>query len=131
MKRSNQNRYLTRRKLFRAIFGVFSLSGILFAFQACYGTPQDFGMDVLISGKVISALDKTPLSGIKVSLQESGQYTSTDDDGTYSVYCERLPAYQLKFSDIDGAKNGSYQGCDTTVQSTGETDSLVINIELK
>lgn len=131
MKNSNQSRYLNRRKLFRTIFGVFSLSGIMFAFQACYGTPPDFGQDVLIKGKVTSAVNKAAVSGIKVLINQSGQYTQSAADGTFSIYCERMPEYNLTFSDTDGAQNGQHQMCDTTVQLADQAENLTVNIELK
>jgi hypothetical protein len=131
MESIDQNRYLRKRKLFRTIFGVFSLSGIMFAFQACYGSPQDFGMDVMIRGKVTSAVNKTSVSGIKVLVNPSGQYTLSALDGTYSIYCERLPEYKLTFSDMDGAKNGQYQVCDTIVQLVDQADNLTVNVELR
>jgi len=130
MKTANQNRYLRRRKLFRTIFGVFSLSGILFAFQACYGTPQDFGLDVLISGKVTSAASKASVSGIKVMVNESGQHTVTADDGTFYIHCEQMPEYSLTFTDIDGDRNGLFRQRDTTMQLAGEAETLTVNIEL-
>jgi hypothetical protein len=131
MKNSNQNWYLNKRKVFRTIFGVFSLSGIMFAFQACYGTPQDFGQDVLISGTVRSAATKASVSGIRVQVNQSGQYTLSAADGTYSVYCERLAEYNLTFIDTDGALNGQYQVCDTTVQLAEKIESITLNVELK
>jgi len=131
MKTSSQNRYLRRRKLFRTIFGVFSLSGIMFAFQACYGTPQDFGQDVLIRGNVTSAASKAAVPGIKVLVSQSGQYAKTGFDGSFSMYCERMQEYTLAFSDIDGNLNGKYQASDTIVKLTGNSDSMTVNIELK
>ena len=130
MKNPNQNRLLKRRKLFRTIFGVFSLSGIMFAFQACYGTPQDFGQDILIKGSVTSA-SNMPISGIKVLISQSGQYTTSATDGTFSMYCERMSEYKLSFSDIDGTKNGQFQACDTTVQLADLADKLTVNVILK
>jgi len=131
MKPTNQNRYLRSRKLFRTIFGVFSLSGIMFAFQACYGTPQDFGQDVLIKGTVSSAAGKTAVPGIKVLISQSGQYTVSASDGTFSMYSERMSEYNLIFSDTDGSQNGQYQVCDTLVQLPEQTDNLTVNVALK
>ena len=131
MKTTNNSRYTRRRKLFRTIFGVFSLSGIMFAFQACYGTPQDFGQDILIKGSVSSASKKAPISGIKVLISQSGQYTQSAADGTFSIYCERMSEYKLTFSDIDGAQNGQYQARDTTVQLADLVVELTVNVELK
>jgi hypothetical protein len=120
-----------KRKVFRAIFGIFSLSGILFAFQACYGTPQDFGQDILITGKVTSATTKTPITGIKVLINESGQYSTTASDGTFSMYCERMAEYKIVFSDIDGDQNGRIVARDTIVKRPDMSESLTVNIELK
>ena len=130
MKTANQNRYLRRRKLFRTLFGVFSLSGIMFAFQACYGTPQDFGQDILISGKVTSATSKAAIPGIKVEVYQSGQYVESGIDGSYSMYFERMNEYKIIFSDRDGALNGRYQARDTIVKLSDELDILIVNIEL-
>ena len=131
MKNTNKNWLLNKRKLFRTVFGVFSLTGILFAFQACYGTPQDFGQDVLIEGKVTSSASKSAIPGIKVLVSESGQYTQSALDGTFSIWCERMPSYNLIFSDIDGALNGVYQVNSTLVQLNEEADNLTVNVELQ
>ena len=127
----NRRFLLNKRKLFRAVFGVFSLSGIMFVFQACYGTPQDFGMDVTIKGKVISAVTKAPIPGIKVQVNPAGQYVQSNQDGDFSIYCERVPEYNLVISDMDGTQNGKYAACDTTVQLTDQAESLTVNIEMK
>ena len=131
MKNPNHNRYLKRRKLFRTVFGIFSLSGIMFAFQACYGTPQDFGLDILIRGKVISAISKNAIPGIKVVINHSGQYSNTADDGTFNIYCESQQEYNVIFSDADGSQNGVYQPCDTTVLRSEQAEEIILNIELK
>ena len=131
MKNTDLIRFQRRRKLIRTVFGVFSLSGILFAFQACYGTPQDFGMDVHIEGKISSSAGKSGLPGIKVVISESGQYTQSSADGTFSMYCERMPSYKLLVSDVDGTLNGSYQGLDTTLLLPDNSDNLIVNIELQ
>lgn len=114
----------------RTVFGVFSLSGILFAFQACYGTPQDFGQDILITGKVTSAASKAAIPGIKVQVDQSGQYVESGIDGSYSMYLERMDDYKIIFSDRDGAVNGQYQARDTIVKLSDELDALIVNIEL-
>ena len=131
METSIHSRFLRRRKLFRTIFGVFSLSGIMFAFQACYGTPQDSGLDVLIKGTVSSAAGKIPVPGIRVGVSQIGQYTQSAADGTYSMYCEKLSQYRLTFSDTDGNLNGQYQELDTLVQLPDKADKLTVDILLK
>ncbi len=131
MKNSTSKRYLNRRKLYRNILGIFSLSGIMFTFQACYGAPQDFGQDVLIQGKVTSAAGSQSIKGIKVQVNQTGQYTQSAFDGTWSIYCERLSEYNLTFIDTDGSENGVYQVADTTVLLGSEEEKLTVNIELK
>lgn len=131
MNPSNQTRYLKRRKLFRTVFGLFSLSGIMFAFQACYGTPKDFGQDILIKGTVTSAANKASIPGIKVLVNQSGQYDQSAADGTFAIYCERMTQYRLTFSDTDGAEHGQYQARDTTVLLTGQAEEIIVNVELK
>ena len=131
MKNVNQNQSLRKRKIFRTVFGVFSLSGIMFTFQACYGTPEDFGQDILISGKVTSAAGQESISGIKVLLSQSGQYAKTARDGTFAMYCEKMDEYNLAFSDTDGTENGQYQTCDTIVKLADQSERITINVELK
>jgi len=131
MKRNRTKSNLIKRKLFRTIFGIFSLSGILFAFQACYGSMQDFGMDVHVNGVVTSEGTKSPLAGIKVLVSASGQYTTTGPEGFYSFYCERQREIHLSFIDTDGPQNGLYHTGDTIVKLPDNTESLTINIELK
>jgi hypothetical protein len=131
MNNPNQSRYLKRRKLFRTVFGIFSLSGIMFAFQACYGTPQDFGLDVLIRGKVTSAISKNAIPGIKVLINHTGQYSTTAADGTFNIYCESQQEYNIIFSDTDGSQNGVYQLRDTTVLLPDQAEEIVLNIELR
>lgn len=121
---------LRRRKLFRTVFGVFSLSGIMFAFQACYGSPQDMGLDVNITGTVKSSATKAAIAGIRVQDTETGMNTVTGQDGTFQMYCEKLTSYRLVFSDIDGSLNGSYQFRDTTVQLSGDSKAINVQIEM-
>jgi hypothetical protein len=49
----------------RKIIGGLCLTSIAFVFQACYGTPQDFGEDLLIEGQVKSKTTGLPIKGIK------------------------------------------------------------------
>jgi hypothetical protein len=125
MKKSDEKRFQRRRKVFQTAFRVFSLSGILFAFQACYGTPQDFGLDVLISGSVTSATSHKPIAGLLVAVDEIGQYTETGSDGTFSLHCETMPGYRLRFGQA-----GTALSRDTTVNLPEGSEQLVINIEL-
>ena len=74
----------------RKIIGGLCLTSIAFVFQSCYGTPQDFGDDLLIEGQVKSKTSGLPIKGIKVSIADKIQYTNTDENGKFSFYIERL-----------------------------------------
>ena len=54
-----------KRNWVRRIIGGISFTSALFVFQACYGTPQDFGFDLFIEGQVKSASTGLPVKGIK------------------------------------------------------------------
>jgi len=123
-------KHLRRRNFFRTIFGVFSLSGIMFTFQACYGPPQDFGLDVLIQGKVVSGITLTGIPDILVNIPYTGQNTVTASDGSFSLYAERLPSYSIIVSDNDGDKNGIYQAKDTLVNLPETNDLIDLQIVL-
>ena len=47
----------------RKIIGGLCLTSVAFVFQACYGTPQDFGNDLLIEGQVTSKISGLPIKG--------------------------------------------------------------------
>jgi hypothetical protein len=111
------------------IFGGLSLTAAMFIFQACYGTPQDFGLDVLIEGQVKSGTSGLPVKGIKVSIVELPQYLYTDGDGKFSFYTESADTITVKFEDTDSSQNGSFAGRDTII--TGATDRVYLDIVLK
>jgi hypothetical protein len=102
-----------RRNLFRNILGGLSFTTALFIFQACYGTPQDFGLDVLIEGQVKSRATGLPIKGIKVAVVDGIQYTSTNDEGRFGFYTERAEQLRISFIDIDSEENGVFSTKDT------------------
>ncbi len=133
MEAPNQNKYLRKRKFLRTVFGVFSLSGILFAFQACYGTPKDFGTDVLIQGRVTSVSTKASLANIRVDIDQTGQYTVTRSDGTFRMWCEQMREYRLIFSDEQTPRNNRYTCRDTVIRHPFTNEpviELTVDIEL-
>ncbi len=113
----------------RRIAGTFSFVTALFVFQACYGTPQDLGLDVLIEGKVVSSATGNPLPGIRVSPQGLGQYQFTNAEGSFSMYT--LASYKLtiRFEDVDGEANGRFAARDTLIDKPGERVYLSIGLE--
>jgi putative lipoprotein (rSAM/lipoprotein system) len=112
-----------------------------------YGTPADeYGTPsakFIVNGKVTSE-SNTAIQGIRVIMKYDTVYT--DSEGDYSAKTIAFPESQtftLKFEDVDGTSNGSYQAQDTTATFTdpqftngdgdwysGET-SQELNIKLK
>jgi hypothetical protein len=97
----------------RKLIGGLSFTSALFVFQACYGTPQDFGLDILVEGQVKSKATGLPVKGIKVSVEEIMQYDFTNDEGKFSFYTEAVNSLKIKFEDVDFAQYGTFVNKDT------------------
>jgi hypothetical protein len=117
-----------KRKIYRKIFGALSLSSAMFVFEACYGTPQDLGMDVNIQGYVKARGTGLPIPGIKVSIENQPQYELTDNLGKFYIYVSPASSYKVKFEDVDSALNGSYLPKDSVVTIVDK--SLFFNVFL-
>ena len=120
----------------RKIIGGLCLSSIAFVFQACYGTPQDFGNDLLIEGQVKSKTSGLPIQGIKVSVDDKVQYTNTDENGKFSFYIERLQYAKIQFTAIDSTQNTLFSNKDTLVTINDSVlmsrqPKVYLNIELE
>jgi len=115
----------------RKLLGGLSLTSALFIFQACYGTPQNMGLDIFIEGQVISLNTKMPIKGIRVSIENKFQYEFTDTDGKFSFYTETAKSYKIIFEDIDTYENGSFFGRDTTLTGINERAYLKIGLQEK
>jgi hypothetical protein len=109
-----------KRNWRRRLLGGLSLTSALFVFQACYGTPQDFGLDIFIEGQVKSKTASKPIKGIKVSIADKMQYELTDDEGKFSFYTETADSYKIKFEDIDAIQNGIFVSRDTLLTNINE-----------
>ncbi len=120
-----------KRNVTRKIIGGLSLTSAMFVFQACYGTPQDFGLDILIEGQVKSKTSGLPIKGIKVSVADNVQYEVTDEEGKFSFYTEILEGLTLHFQDIDSTQNGLYIDKDTVLTDLKENIYLDIALEEK
>jgi hypothetical protein len=104
-----------KSKLIRKILGGLSLTTAAFIFQACYGSMQDFGIDVHISGTVKSYKTGLPVKGIKVSVANNPQYLFTGENGSFSLYTESASECKLLFEDTDADINGIFAAKDTTL----------------
>jgi hypothetical protein len=96
------------RKTLRSMYAGLGLTAAALVFQACYGTPQTEGMDVLIQGVVKSKTTNRPVKGIKVSVKGLYQYELTDADGRFEFYVPQEKTCIMQLDDIDGVNNGSY-----------------------
>jgi len=120
-----------KRNLIRKIVGGLSFTSALFIFQACYGTPQDIGLDLLIEGQVKSKTSGLPIKGIKVSVADYIQYDKTDEEGKFSLYTERREGIRLQFQNIDSVQNGIYIDKDTVLKNLNEKIYIDIVLEEK
>jgi hypothetical protein len=112
------------RKILRKICTGLGLTSVAFIFQACYGSPQAMGLDVLIRGVVKSKTTNSPIKGIKVSAKDMYSYELTDNVGGFQFYVPQEEVYVLRFEDIDGAENGSYQRKEIFVDSARDRLAL-------
>jgi hypothetical protein len=118
-----------KRIWIRNLLGGLSLSTALFLFQACYGTPQDLRVDILIEGLVKSKTTGSPVPGIKISIDNVSQYQYSDAEGKFSLYTEKLDNYNVHFEDIDSTENGSFFNKDTVLMNVN--NNVYLNIELE
>ena len=108
-----------QRRLLRHVYRGLGLTAAALGMQACdfyepeavgmYGMPPNWDSDSLIHGVVISDSARTPVPGIKVSVKDLGAHAYTDIHGRFYVYVPRQDTYKLKFEDVDGPENGSFQ----------------------
>jgi putative lipoprotein (rSAM/lipoprotein system) len=120
-----------KRNWRRKLLGGLSLTSALFIFQACYGTPQDLGMDIYIEGRVRSLKTNLPVEGIKVSIAANPQYQVTDANGKFSFYTETADSYNVKLEDIDNSQNGIFTAKDTLFTMTDKHVYLEFLLEEK
>ena len=111
----------------RMVRGV-SLTSALFVFQACYGTPQDLGFDLLIEGQVKSKTTGLPIPGIKVTIKDIGQWEFTDEEGRFGIYTLLTDAVTVQFQDVDSIANGNFNYQDTLL--TTDREHVLLTIEL-
>jgi hypothetical protein len=120
-----------KRNWKRKLLGGLSLTSALFIFQACYGTPQDFGLDIFIQGQVKSLTTGKPIPGIKVSVAEKMQHEYTNEEGKFSFYTETADNYRIKFEDIDANQYGLFNDRDTLLSGISKRIYLDIVLEEK
>jgi len=118
-----------KRNWKRKIIGGLCLTSVAFVFQACYGSPQYFGNDLLVEGLVKSKNTGLPIKWIKVSVADKMQYTLTGDDGKFGFYTEKIENTKIRFEDIDSTQNVAFSNKDTLL--TIKESKVYLNIELE
>ena len=111
------------------IYRVLGVSAASLLFQACYGMPLDWMDDAAIRGTVLSGQTNGPIRGIQVSIKDIPSRAYTDQYGNFSIYVPLQDEYKLKFEDIDGPENGSYQIFKTRVDLTEASNPLQVYLE--
>ena len=90
-----------------------SLTSMMFVFQACYGTPRDFGSDALLHGTVVNQATGEPIEGIKVTIGENYRHEITDAKGEFYLYLPSNQEHSLSFKSPD--EKLQFQNKDTTI----------------
>lgn len=100
----------TWKRILGTIFGILGIGTL----TSCYGVVEDeFEYDVY--GKVQGKIDGTtqPVKGIIVEVSrttsDEKQLTYTDSDGWFEFRDLYEGSYIVKFTDTDGAENGSFK----------------------
>jgi hypothetical protein len=120
-----------KRNWIRRIIGGLSFTSALFVFQACYGSPQDFGNDILIDGHIKSKTTELPIEGIKVSVENTNAYDVTNYLGIFSFYTEITDSMKIMCEDIDSTKHGFYLSKDTILTDIRSQVTLEIKLDEK
>jgi hypothetical protein len=118
-----------KRKILRRIYGALSLTSALFIFQACYGTPNDFGFDTFIQGSVKSKKTNLPISGIKISVENQSLADYTNSNGEFKLFTVTSAQYVVRIEDVDKLVNGQYLTKDTLVAGCGESYHLNVLLD--
>lgn len=112
----------------KKIIGGLSVTSALFIFQACYGTPQDFGHDVYVEGQVKSSSTGAPIKGVQVSVSDKMQYEVTNDEGRFAFYTEKTDSLKLSFLHTDKDAHTHFVAKDTVLN--GLNEQIRLNIAL-
>lgn len=121
---------LIKRNVLRNIFGVFSFTTALFVFQACYGTPADYGeCGCHIEGIVKTANSDLPINAVNINV--NGDYLArTDSLGRFWICMENSEYYNLELVDGDRERNGLFISKDTVLTSVDWNDYFYLELVL-
>jgi len=122
-----------KQKLIRFLFGSFSFTALMFAFQACYGMPERT-IEATIQGRVTDMETNEPIEGLQVTSDIVGLIDTTDQNGQFidpmgirSLYA--WDQYRFTVTDIDGTENGQYEILDTVLPAMDLTQPLQLKVK--
>ena len=123
-----------KQKLLRFLFGSFSFTALMFAFQACYGMPEQY-IEASIQGRVTDIETLEPIEGLEVSSDVIvGLVDTTDQNGQFVDPLGKRSLYEgweyhITVTDIDGAENGYYETLDTLIWGLDFTQPLQLKVK--
>lgn len=121
-----------KQKLLRFLFGSFSFTALMFAFQACYGMPER-DIKTIIQGRVTDIETNDPIQGLQVS-SDVGFTTTTNENGIFIDPHGLRPLYEwselyITVTDIDSTENGMYETFDTVVWARDLTQPIELQVK--
>ena len=122
-----------KQKLLRFLFGSFSFTALMFAFQACYGMPER-DIEVAIQGRVTDFETNEPIEGLEVTSDIVGLTDTTDPNGQFADPMGRRALYvweeyHFTVTDIDSTENGEYETLDTVLPALDLTQPLQLKVK--
>ena len=121
-----------KQKLLRFLFGSFSFTALMFAFQACYGMPGN-QMEAVIQGRVSDVETNEPVEGLMVVSEEVCFVDTTDHNGNFfdseKRYLYDMQEFRFSVTDIDSTENGQYETLDTMVYGSDLTQPLQFKVK--
>ena len=121
-----------KQKLLRFLFGTFSFTAMMFAFQACYGVPGH-QMEAVIQGRVSDMETNESIEGLMVVSEGLDFVDTTDHNGVFSD-TEKRYLYDKEYfhfivRDIDSTENWQYETLDTMVYGVDLTQPLQFKVK--
>ena len=120
-----------KREVLKRALSLFSLSTVAFTFQACYGSPNDFGYDVEITGRVTAIDDGNPIPNIQIETKDETARTWTDANGEFSLYAPIDTLYTLLVTDIDSTENGEFYSGKKVIDNSKRLTQLETQITMQ
>ncbi|MCR4825910.1 MAG: hypothetical protein K5882_03060 [Bacteroidales bacterium] len=121
-----------KQKLLRFLFGSFSFTALMFAFQACYGMPGN-QMEAIILGRVSDVETNEPIEGLMVASGDLSFVDTTNYNGAFSAtekrYLYDMQEFRFTVTDIDSTENGQYETLDTMVYGSDLTQPLQFKVK--